>query len=257
MDETYQAYVNRVARLTLPATYQSQLENLQASPKFVAGQAVAFPGFSAISPPYQDDSDNGTFYGELARYQQQLLDSLGEVATAVPVASFHLTLADLIWDSDYRAVVQENPQFDEQLQQRVGESFHQCQPLLKGGDPVCWQVLGIMLRPRAIALCLVPQNESSYEKVLQVRRSIYQNAAVIALGIEQQYHFTAHITMAYFSQSGANLDSQRLSEALMSLNDQFLLREALVLRVKRVELRKFDDMTLYYRKADWPVLFFE
>ncbi|HLO47612.1 MAG TPA: DUF1868 domain-containing protein, partial [Kamptonema sp.] len=34
MDDTYQAYVNRAARLTLLDTYKSQVEHIQESPKF-------------------------------------------------------------------------------------------------------------------------------------------------------------------------------------------------------------------------------
>ncbi|MCA1995269.1 MAG: DUF1868 domain-containing protein, partial [Coleofasciculus sp. S288] len=130
--------------------------------------------------------------------------------------------------------------------------------------PLCWQLLGLMIRPRAIAVCLVPKDEDAYQRTLQFRRFIYQNPTLIALGIEQQYHFTAHITLAYFGEISPELDRNRLCKRLSELNRQALLEDTLSvtasstyeLCIHRAELRKFDDMIRYYRMPDWPVLEF-
>ncbi|MGK7875880.1 MAG: DUF1868 domain-containing protein [Xenococcaceae cyanobacterium] len=257
MDETYQTYVNRVARLTLPATYNTQLQNIQESPKFQGGQAIPFPGYSVITPPGGEDSENFAFYNNLEASQQQLLQQL-DIGLMIPVssASFHITLADLIWENYYREAVKENSEFDRQLQERIRESFQQCQQDLAKGNHICWQLLGLMIRPRAIEVCLVPKDEESYERILQLRRSIYQNSSVIALGIEQQYHFTAHITLGYFGEISPNLDRDRLGTTLSAFNDRWLETEPQVLTIHRGELRKFHDMMHYYREPDWPVLEF-
>ena len=174
----------------------------------------------------------------------------------VPPDSFHLTLADLIWDSAYRDLERENPDFEKQLQERIRESFQKYQQSLKSGNPIYWQLLGLMIRPRAIAVCLAPSDENSYKRLLEFRRSIYQNPALIGLGIEQQYHFTAHITLGYFGEISPHLDRDRLSNTLSELNRQALPDEAIPLYVRRAELRKFDDMMRYYREPDWPILEF-
>jgi hypothetical protein len=124
------------------------------------------------------------------------------------------------------------------------------------GNPIGWQLLGLMVRPRAIAVSLVAQDEDSYKRVLELRRCIYQNSGLIGLGIEQQYHFTAHITLGYFGEISPALDRDRLSNTLLEFNRQELPEEVIPLSINRAELRKFDNMLRYYREPDWPVLEF-
>jgi hypothetical protein len=261
LDDTYQVYVNRVARMTLPESYRSQVQHIQASPKFQQypdgdAKPVPFPGYSVITPPWVDDAKNQTFYSWLQTYQQQLLQQVEPgVIVPVPADSFHLTLADLIWDSAYHHA-RENPAFETKLREQITQSFQQCQPL-QDDKQVSWQALGLIVMTRAIGVCLVPSDETSYQQVLQMRRSIYQNSNLMGLGIEQQYHFTAHITLGYFGTGSASSDRDRLGQTLNHLNQQELeAGSAQKLWVHRAELRKFDDMTRYYRETDWPVLEF-
>lgn len=261
MDDNYQTYLNRVARMMLPESYKSQVQHIQESPKFQPRseggfQAVPFPGLTTITPPGSEDGDNLAFYNHLKDCQEQFLQLLGaDVFVPVPASSFHLTLADLIWDSTYRDVSSENPQFDAQLSDAMAHIFQQSQPLVSGGIPIRWQLLGLMVMPRALGVSLLPVEESSYDRIIKFRRTIYQNSNLIALGVEQQYHFTAHITLGYFGQTSSNLDRDRLSSSLFEFNQRWLENPPEFL-VKRAELRKFDDMTHYYRQPDWPVLEF-
>ena len=253
MDETYQAYVNRVARLTLPETYQTQLQNIQESPKFSDRQPASFPGYSVITPPWQDNEQDSNFYTQLQIRQQQLSEQLQQLITPVPPESFHVTIADLIWDRDYREAIRENPQFETQLQNSIAASFEQYQHRSSQGT-VCWQLLGLTIKPRSIDVCLVPKDEHSYERILELRRAIYQNSNLISLGVQQQYYFTAHVSLGYFSKIPPDLDRDRLYKILLSLNDQWLEAQPQLLQINQVQLRKFDDMMRYYREPDWPVL---
>ena len=78
------------------------------------------------------------------------------------------------------------------------------------------------------------------------------------MGIEQQYHFTAHITLGYFGDvSEKNLGSrQKLYNHLDRLSNQWLEAEQPDMLVHRGELRKFDDMTNYYRQPEWAAVEF-
>ncbi len=260
MDDIYQTYLNRVARMTLPEAYRSQLQHIQESSKFqpYSGyrQAAPFPGCTLITPPAADDSENSAFYAKLKGYQQELLQLPldDDLIVPVPPTSFHLTLADLIWDSAYRDACEKNPEFDQQLGSCCGEILQQYQQsLTQTSHPIYWQVLGLIVMPRAIAVCLVPQDAHSYEQIIKFRRTIYQNPKLIALGIEQHYHFTAHITLGYFGEISPNLDRTNFSAMLSELNQKWLLNLPEFL-IHRVELRKFDDMTQYYRQPDWASL---
>lgn len=247
--------------MMLPESYRSQVQHIQESPKFKrlpegGFQAVPFPGFTTIAPPAEEDGENTAFYNDLKNCQEELVQQLGAgFLVPVPASSFHLTLADLIWDSAYRDVAKSNPQFDEQLRDRMGNIFQQSQAFVSGGIPIRWQLLGLMVMPRALAVYLLPAEETSYDRIIKLRSSIYQNADLIGLGIEQQYHFTAHVTLGYFGEIPPEIDRDRLSSILSGFNERWLASQP-ELAVKRAELRKFDDMTRYYRESDWPVLEF-
>ncbi|WGV27129.1 DUF1868 domain-containing protein [Halotia branconii] len=262
MDDNYQTYLNRVARMTLPEAYRSQIQHIQESAKFQpdsgARRAAPFPGYTLITPTAAEESKNSVFYAQLQAYQQELLQLPvdNDLIVPVPSASFHLTLADLIWDDAFRDACAKNPEFEQQLRSCCAEIFQQYQQsVTKVANPIYWQMLGLIVMPRAVGVCLVPQDERCYEQILQFRRTIYQNPKLIALGIEQHYHFTAHITLGYFGEVSPNLDRTNLSTMLSQLNQQWLLNSPEFL-INRVELRKFDDMTYYHRESDWPSLDF-
>lgn len=259
MDDNYQTYLNRVARMTLPETYKSQVQHIQPSPKFEprpegGRKAVTFPGYTIMTPTAKEDSQNLGFYQQLDFCQQQILqlplDS--EVIVPIPPASFHLTLADLIWDSAFR-YANENSEFELQLRYAIDQIFQQYRQSLPQTNSIRWQMLGLCVMPRSVGVFLTPKDENSYEQILQLRRTIYQNPELTRLGIEQHYHFTAHITLGYFGNLSSNLNRDRLSLLFSELNQQWL-EKSLELLVNRAELWKFDDMTRYYREPDWSAL---
>ena len=262
LDDTYQTYINRVARMTLPEAYQSQVQYIQPSPKYQRDQAgaiqpAAFPGYTVISPPWSDDDQNRAFYNHLESYQQRLVQQLTPgLVIPVPAKSFHFTLADLIWASAYRDAIDKNPEFESQLAACIADSFQKSQPIVQAEKPIYWQVIGLFLRTRAIGVCLVPKDEDSYNRIVELRRMLYQNSDLIGLGIEQQYNFTAHITLGYFGEAAAEVDRDSLAQQLIQLNEWWLETSPQEMWVHRAELRKFDDMTNYYREADWPIVQF-
>lgn len=256
--------MNRVARMTLPEAYTSQVQHLKESSKFASNpekgrKAVHFPGYTLITPPNdKEDSINSAFYSKLRDYQQDILKltmSPGLIAP-VPDDSFHMTLADLIWDSAYRDAKETNPDFETQLKSCFNDIFQQYQNSLTPKNAPKWQMLGLMLMPRAIAVCLVPLDKDSYEQIVNLRRAIYQNPKLMGLGIEQQYNFTAHVTLGYFGEIPSDLNRADFAATLSELNQKWT--ESLpTLTVNRAELCKFDDMTRYYRESDSPVLAFD
>lgn len=256
MDESYQEYINRVATLTLPTACAMQLQSIQQSPKFVEGKPVSFPGYSVITPTAKDDEANTEFYQQIASLQKQLSEQLGEnFFVALPTDSFHLTLADLIWDESYRQTVKANPNFDRELQQQVAASFQEYQTVARS-QPLVWQLWGVVIRPRAVMACLVPKDRESYQSAMELRRSLYQNAGLIGLGIEQQYDFTAHITLGYFDRIPHTLNRDRLCIILSQINDRLVERELPEFTINRAQLRKFENMFEYVREPDWAVVEF-
>lgn len=261
MDENYQTYLNRAMRMTLPETYRAQAQNIQESPKYQLHpeqgfQALPFSGYTIITPPgHEDAPENHSLFSGLEAFQSQLGQRLGSTIFApVPPSSFHLTLADIIWSDAYRHAAQDAT-FETQLQRRIAAIFQECAPISEG-KAVRFQVLGLMVMTRAIAACLAPTDEASYERILKFRRALYQDRDLIGLGIEQQYYFTPHSTLGYFASVPPVEERETLGDVFESLNQTWLDSEPQMYSVFRAELRKFDDMTHYYREPDWAVFKF-
>ncbi|NJN29464.1 MAG: DUF1868 domain-containing protein [Synechococcales cyanobacterium RM1_1_8] len=258
MDDQFQPYVNRVIGLTHPDHYEQQLSVIHASPKYQhqdgRWQAVPFPGCSIISPPSGEDPINQDFYQQLQAVLVTLQAELpAELLIPLPQESLHMTLADLLWAENFSQAAQAEG-FGEQLNQEIGQ-------VLQGvpdqqTQPIRFQVVGLMVMPRALGLCLVPETEASYERIRSLRRSLYQQPGLLGLGIEQQYNFTAHITLGYFGQIPPDLDAKAWAQRLVQLNQSRVVALP-EFAVQRAELRQFDDMTIYRRQPDWPVLDFE
>ncbi|MCT0254467.1 DUF1868 domain-containing protein [Synechocystis sp. CS-94] len=255
VDDTYQGYINRVAPQTLAIAYEQQLVNAQGSPKFDRGKPVPFPGFSVVTPIAADDPVNQGFYGHLTTVQGQVEEILDGSFVAVPPESLHLTVADLIWDGPYQALRRHNPDFEKQLCSCLQHSFadHQHQ---SGPYSGCqWQVLGLLVLPRSLGVVLVPRREADYEPVIKIRRAIFQNPTLIGLGIEQQYRYTAHITLGYFDPAIEKIpDPVQVGEQLAAINDRWIGHDPEILDIHSLELRYFSDMTQFSRHDHYPVL---
>ena len=254
MDGNYQNYINRVVQMTVPSNYKQQLKNIQSSPKFIDGKPVDFPGFSIITPPQSEDNYNQEFYQDLEATVSQLKEKLGaDFFLGLPLESFHLTIADLIWEKTYINAVKENPDFDNLLIVEIAKIFQEYQSFLTEIPPLELEVLGLSIFPRAIAVCLSP-TEASYEPIIKLRQLIYQNEQIMKLGIEQQYDFAAHVTLGYFDKIDGDIDLEKVESAIKEVNDLWIENPANLFQLKQFELRKFTDMINYNRQAEWATI---
>ncbi|MTF39427.1 DUF1868 domain-containing protein [Cyanobacterium aponinum UTEX 3222] len=251
MDGNYQDYINRVVQMTLPSNYKQQVKNIQSSPKFVDGKAIDFPGFSVITPPEKEETNNKKFYSYLQEIQTQITQELPEnLFLPVPPQSFHLTIADLIWDTSYTNAVKENPDFDNLLISEIDKIFKEYAQLNPEIDTLELEVLGLSVFPRAIAVCLAP-TEDSYNPIIKLRQLIYQNEQIIKLGIEQQYDFVGHITLGYFDKVEDNIDREQVELVITKTNEQLVSKNLPTFELSQWELRKFTDMTNFIREQNW------
>jgi hypothetical protein len=260
MDENYQTYLNRAMRMALPETHQAQVQHIQESPKFRRSaqgfEPTPFFGYTVITPPGPEDELNGDLYRQVAAYRELARTILGpDQFVPIPWASFHLTLADVIWHSAYDHAVGANPNFEGDLRSCLGRIFQKYAPLTEGSK-IRFQPLGLIVMTRALALALVPAESQSYDRVVEFRRRIYQDSQLMGLGIEQQYHFTPHLTLGYFGALPPMEERRELATSLQTLADGWQPDSSPSFLVNQAQLRKFDNMTHYYREADWPLLEF-
>lgn len=256
MDDSYQVYVNRVASLTLRHNQASQLTNIHTSQKFNHGQPTTFRGCTIMTLPGEEDSQNQEFYQILSSYQQELLQHLAPgVLVPLPQDSFHCTVADLIWEENYEDAIAQNPDFDLQLAQSVGSSFTNYQQEHGHHRTVKFELIGLSFFPRSLVACLVPASEEDYQRVIDLRRHIYQNENVLALGIERQRNnFTAHITLGYFGEEASNIDSDNFLDAIAKINERQADEQHPCFNLEKIELRKFENMVSFNSLDQGPIV---
>ena len=160
----------------------------------------------------------------------------------------------MIWENAYREASRD-PEFDTKLRAAIDRIFQEfseenVEKNTAERKPVCWQLLGLIVRMRSLDICLAPKDEASYQSIVELRRAIFQNGELISLGIEQQYHLTAHLTLGYF---GKIPDDRTRSNALLSeFGDRWLGERSPEMTISHAQLYKFEDMTRYYREPSWP-----
>ncbi|WP_241735296.1 DUF1868 domain-containing protein [Cyanobacterium stanieri] len=240
--------------MTAPINYEQQIKNIQSSPKFSGQKPVNFPGYTIITPPHGESNHNQEFYKKLAHTQRQLVEGLGaDFFVALPADSFHITLADLIWDDIYLNAVKDKPNFDQLLISKIENIFKDYKTVYKESKPFEFDVLGISIFPRAIAVCLAP-TEKFYESIIKLRQLIYQDEEIVDLGIEQNYEFAAHVTLGYFGDVSDDFDYHKVQSVVTEINDQWLENSPSNFIVEQFELRKFTDMTNFIRQDDWAMM---
>lgn len=250
MDDIYQDYVNRLVSLTQPEGLWHQVRHVQPSPKFHQGQVLDFPGYTLITPPAAEDGINADCYAWLTDLQRRLVARLSaDVFIPITAGGFHLTVADLLWSDRYQMVLGSNPQFKAQLVAAIEQSFQQYRELWSSLPRPLFQPIGLALFPRAITVALLPSREQDYEAIMNLRRTLYQNSSLIALGIEQQYNFTGHVTLGYFGEGVAQPDQgEALVGVINDLNELWLEQPPPPFTVSQVELRQFPNMNLYVKE---------
>lgn len=212
---------------------------------------VNYPGYTIITPTFEDDIDNIRTYTRLGDVQQILLQRLDLFKYApAPITSFHLTIADLIAGRSY-----ENHVFgtkEQILQQVLFSRIIPPTPL----NPILMKVRGVSLFTMGAIVALVAAiDKSGYDRLISFRDSIYDNGLLRDFGVERKFKFTGHITLAYIEGMLSERDQNWLAETLIDINKRFFTN-SLQFNIKRAEVRKFDNMLRYYRQEAWKVFNF-
>ena len=251
MNISYQGYVNKVIQTTLTTNYQQQLKFIQSSPKFSQGKAMPFPGYTIMTPPQKEDIYNDGIYQSLIELQNQLHTQLEpDFFVPLPPETFHVTVADLIWNKEYLNAVKEKEHFEQSLITQIDHIFTESAKEIEQITNLDLEVIGISIFPRAITVCFIP-TEESYEPLMKIRQLIYQNEQIINLGIEQHYDFIGHVTLGYLQQVSEDLDRNKVGSIITEINNQWIANDLPMFNIKQWELRKFEDMVTYIRQPEW------
>jgi len=216
--------------------------------------AVPFWGYTIITPTFQEEHHrvNVATYARLGDVQQLLSGRLGLAQYApVPITSLHLTITDLVSSTEYEKLAATFLR-EQDFRQAVSSCFGQL--CIQG--VVRAEVVGLSLFSSRVVIALVGfEDEQGYQRLRLFRDAVYRDETLSSFGIKQKSKYTGHITLAYVESVLTEPEQDRLACTLADLN-QRLFASPLPLNVSRGEMRRFDDVSRFYRKRGWPVFKF-
>lgn len=257
MEDSFMKYNQRIdSILTNMEVFKRSRETWGPAGRFKKDNAGLWepedhPGYTIITPTFEDDSDNVETYTTLGAIRDILLERIVfSKCVPSPVASIHLTIADLIAGKAYKNGIMNTK--EQELLQVLSSVFSQL--ILPG--LIRMEVRGVSLFTQGFVIALVGAvDENGYMRLTSLRDVIYRDERLKNLGVVRKFKLTGHLTLAYIEETLSEQDQNQLAETLITLNKQFFATP-LPLNIARAEVRKFDNMTRFYRQREWPVFEF-
>ena len=257
MEDSFIDYNKRISSMRADGVIQQRsAQMIPPSGRFTIDKTgcykpVGHPGYTVITPTFEDESANVRTYAKLSDVQDFLLKQLGvDKYVPAPVTGLHLTISDLVAGKTYRDTVQGGN--EQKLLQALSSVFNQ----LTFQWPVRLQVLGLSLfSPGFIIAVVGAVDESGYERLMSLRNVIYDDPPLMHFGIKRKFKFTGHITLAYIEGALSEHERNNIYRTLKAGNESFFV-QPMPLEVVRAEVRKFNDMSAFYRQGGWPLFEF-
>ncbi|MCD6289539.1 MAG: DUF1868 domain-containing protein [Anaerolineae bacterium] len=258
-DRSYREYQDVIAQMASDEGVRRASEGVRNSDRFRWDAekrhwlATPCPGCTVITPPFLEETANVTTYARLGDIQQALVQGAGATVLApVPVSSFHLTVADLVWGDTYLRQ-EDSPGYEGRLAAAVADVFQQNERL--AGKSISVLLRGVTAFVSGIVAIVDFPDEVDYVRLCALRAAIYEDKRLQALGVYPTGPFTGHITLAYVSGLEGREDRERLADTLIALNREYF-EQPIPFSLARAEFRRFADMAAYPRDPGWPVFHF-
>ena len=222
------------------------------------GMAIPLPGYTIITTPFENENNEGNkqAYEVLAKVQDELLKRLDIPKYAkTPKESFHMTVADLISKQDYMLNIERLGREDDFVRM-VRRLFTADKVIRVGNQSPEMLINGLSLFPSFVIAVVSSEDKTSYNKLLDFRNAIYSDKGLQKRAIKAPgFKYTFHVTLAYIEDYLTIDECKRLKCTLAELNQRYFATP-LPFKVLHAELRKFNDMSCFYRQRDWPVFHF-
>ncbi len=258
-EKSFSEYVRRMDELISDSEIELRVKKLKPGGRWDLNtrNPLPHPGYTIITPPFfeEDIERNRQTYGTLVNVQNELLKCIGTSSyVPAPPNSFHMTVADLVSTERYEAKVVKS-QKEGTLRNEVRRVFSNLSHLQADRAPEML-VKGLTLFPIVVVAIVSTKDGEGYRKLANFRDAIYADPKLKQMGVDRKFSFTGHVTLAYIEHQPSEDELDCLAKTLKTLNrDRF--GHGLPLTGARAELRKFNDMSCFYREYDWPVFRFK
>jgi hypothetical protein len=221
-----------------------------------------YPGFAVVSMMSEEPANVG-LAGVLESVQAALWEHCpwGESLYFLPASSFHQTVANTLSGDRFVEHIA-RPGLEGEYPKRLGEAFARIPGRVAPGAwsggptpaPLPMELIGLSIFGTALGVLGVFEEEESYRHILRFRSAFYEDPVVEAFGVRRTRPFIGHVTLAYVETNLTSVQREELASAVHSLN-QTLFAQRPVFYLAPAELRRYDHLSEFRRRADYPRYF--
>jgi hypothetical protein len=207
-----------------------------------------YPGF-AMQALMLPEGPNAATYAKLEVIRDALISGFEDSLAPLPSPSFHQTMAN-IFSADR---LEENvtskgllPAFANLVAGGVKDIFPP-----ETDEPVNMQLIGISMFRTAIGVLGVFDRASDFDRVIDFRERFYGHRKLKELGIVRTRPFIGHVTLAYVQADMEPEECEALAHQAHKINATHLA-EPLPFLMRKVQFCRYDDLTAFYPRYDYP-----
>jgi len=248
----YQKHVENVLKEESIGEFANQLKIFGKFQESNDGswEPVPYSGYTLMTPTSQDDTENAGFYRLFNDIREKLFWKIIVPGIVwAPTIALHLTIGRLISGTDFASNIM-NSREDEFLL-ALRQLFSQIST--SNINSLKYQVRGLSIFPQGVIAAIVsPVTEDDYQRLQAFRDDLYTDKVLKSIGVERKRSFHGHITLFYIEEKLSEKERRMLANAVTDINKSFF-STPLPFNLSRVEVRKFDNFSDFYRQDHWPV----
>jgi len=167
----------------------------------------------------------------------------------LPATSYHQTLANLLSNERFQKNI-----IDRDLLKNfpniIKEAFERCDEE-EYFQPIAMKMIGLSVFGTCVAMLGTFVHEGDYQRITDIRNSIYKQDNLADLDIKMTRPFIGHITLTYFEAEFIDSEKANLGTVINEIN-QKLSEEENIFYINSTSLRRFHHLAEFLTVENYP-----
>jgi len=167
----------------------------------------------------------------------------------LPATSYHQTVANLLSNERFQQNIVDRELLND-FPNIVKEAFERCDEEAYF-QPIAMKMIGLSVFGTCVAMLGTFVHEGDYQRITDVRNSIYNQNILADLDIKMTRPFIGHITLTYFEAEFIDSEKENLGAVVNEIN-QKLAEEENIFYLNSSSLRRFHHLAEFLTEKNYP-----
>jgi hypothetical protein len=167
----------------------------------------------------------------------------------LPAASYHQTVANLLSNERFQQNIVDRDLLDD-FPNIAKEAFEGCDEE-EYFQPIAMNMIGLSVFGTCVAMLGTFVHEGDYQRITDIRESIYNQDILADLDIKMTRPFIGHITLTYFEADFNDSEKENLGTVINEIN-QKLGEEENIFYLNSTSLRRFHHLAEFLTEKNYP-----